>query len=101
MMHLLQMSNKGKLMHGDITRTAQFFGISPKTVARVWSRGIESLEAGKDCADVSARRKNACGRKGYDSAALLKKIEAVPLHRRTLCAHSQLRLVSVDPRCTD
>ncbi|DAZ99814.1 TPA: hypothetical protein N0F65_001323 [Lagenidium giganteum] len=82
MMHLLQMSDRGRLLHGDIKRAAEFFAISPRTISLIWSHGTESLENGMQCADVFPRRKGATGRRVHDIRALLQKIKSVPLHRR-------------------
>jgi DNA invertase Pin-like site-specific DNA recombinase len=54
---LLARSNNGKPLHGSKKDVAIHFGIHPRTVARIWKRGHDSLADGAVCADVSSQMK--------------------------------------------
>lgn len=77
---LLTHFNDGKLKNGAIAQVAGHFGISTRTVSRIWKRGQDSIAAGSPFADVSSHRKKNCGRKVIPLN--LEALKEVPLLQR-------------------
>ncbi len=82
---LLMNSTSGKLKYGSITKIANQFGISTRSVKRIWDRGMISFAVEQQQpGNVSSRRKGRGGRKSKHSIEYIQqKVSELSLNNRT------------------
>lgn len=77
---LLGRFEHGKLQYGALKAVANEFGVSSRTINRVWTRGRESLAGGNVYADVSSRMP---GKKGRTKVVVdMEKFKAIDRRKR-------------------
>lgn len=80
---LLSHSEDGKLKTGELSRVADKFKLSTKTISRIWHRAKECWASGMKHADVGSRIKVRSGRKKKDRSETLTKVKDVPFRQRS------------------
>ncbi|VFQ84330.1 unnamed protein product [Cuscuta campestris] len=76
---LLEKSKDGKLQHGLISKVAEEFSFTRKTVSNIWQIAKAQLDSGLPI-DVQYHWKGSCGRKRV--LVNMEKLAAIPLSRR-------------------
>ncbi|VFQ58907.1 unnamed protein product [Cuscuta campestris] len=76
---LLEKSKDDKLQHGLISKVAEEFNFTRKTVSNIWQIAKAQLESGLPI-DVQCHWKGSCGRKRVPVD--MEKLAAIPLSRR-------------------
>jgi hypothetical protein len=79
---LLRRATHNTLEKGALSDTAVAFGLSTKTISRIWHRAKQCFENGQQFADVSSKIKEKSGRKPKCREEMSQKIAEVPLRRR-------------------
>lgn len=79
---LLQGSNKGALVRGDLKRVATMFGTNTKTIGKLWRSYQRQREEGVLDPDIGSGRKGKSGRKGVDVDSLRESLKQVPAESR-------------------
>lgn len=77
---LLQQSSNGELRRGSISDVAALFGVSKRTVSRIWKRVKLQAENGSTI-DLSSKKLQVVGRKRVQLD--LNQVSQIPLCRRT------------------
>ncbi|GAA0138485.1 hypothetical protein LIER_00224 [Lithospermum erythrorhizon] len=68
-----------KLIHGSITKNAELFGVSCKTVSRIWELGLKFIDDG-EVVDLAKKLRKRVGQKQIHLD--IEKLKEIPLRRR-------------------
>lgn len=79
---LLAKSTDMKLPRGFMNETAEKFGVSKRTVQRIWKRRKDAKTETEVVKELRNRRKGRCGRKRVDVKAVSEALRDVPSEKR-------------------